>query len=95
MCTANSMVCVASKLLNLKTWVEIFEIEVTTTMYKLVSTNGLSLPGADSGGRGHQLLTWALFGENVCKNKRIGSSLGGGASETFVCRSAAAKHLCY
>ena len=28
------------------------------------------------GGRGP--LTWALFGENVCKNKRIGSHGGGG-----------------
>ena len=28
------------------------------------------------GGRGHGPLTWALFGENVCKNKRIGSHGG-------------------
>ena len=26
---------------------------------------------------GHGPLTWALFGENVCKNKRIGSHRGG------------------
>ena len=39
------------------------------------------------GGKGHQPLTWVLFGKNVCKNEIIGSSWVGGG-ETFVCRSA-------
>ena len=30
------------------------------------------------GGRGRGPLTWEFFGENVCKNKRIGSHMGGG-----------------
>ena len=35
----------------------------------------------------HGLPMWALFGENVCENERIGSR-GGHAPENFVCRSA-------
>ena len=38
------------------------------------------------GGRG--TLTWALFGENICENERIGSHEGGRAPEHFVCTSA-------
>ena len=34
-------------------------------------------PGFPVGGRGPP--TWALFGENVCENERIGSHGGGGA----------------
>ena len=40
------------------------------------------------GGRGPP--TWALFGENVCENERIGSRRGR-APENFVCRSAIAQ----
>ena len=37
-------------------------------------------PGFPVGGRqaigGHQPLTWVFFGENICKNERIGSCWG-------------------
>ena len=34
--------------------------------------------GAPSRWWGRQPLTWVLFGENICKNERIGSRWGGG-----------------
>ena len=34
-------------------------------------------PGFPVGGGGRGRPTWALFGENVCKNERIGSHRGG------------------
>ena len=38
---------------------------------------GFSVGGAEPLGGGHQLLTWVVFGENVCINERIGSRWGG------------------
>ena len=43
-------------------------------------------PGFPVGGRGPP--TWALFGENVCKNERIGSHGGGGVRRARPPRSA-------
>ena len=55
------------------------------------------LGGTNPHWRGHQPLTQALFGENICKNERIWSCWGGGGRvlETFVCRSATdSDHTC-
>ena len=38
------------------------------------------------GGRGPPM--WALFGENVCEDERIGSRGGGACAGIFLCRSA-------
>ena len=48
------------------------------------------LGGANPSWRGHQPLTQALFGENICKNERIWSCWRGHTPETFVCRSTTA-----
>ena len=51
-------------------------------------------PPTGGGGRGpvlggHGPPMWALFGENVCENERIGFRRGGGrAPENFICRFA-------
>ena len=45
---------------------------VLTNKYKCTS---VADPGFPVGGRGPP--TWALFGENVCENERIGSHRGG------------------
>ena len=63
-------------------------------MSHYVTSSGAD-PGFPVGGgtnphwSGHQPPTLVLFGENICKNERIWSCWGGGgAPETFVCRSA-------
>ena len=49
-------------------------------LYTSVADPGFPVGGACTrwGGGGRGPPTWALFGENVCKNERIGSHGGGG-----------------
>ena len=42
------------------------------------SGGGSRISRLGGGGGRHRPLTWALFGENVCENERIGSRWGGG-----------------
>ena len=50
---------------------------IITVSYKAVADPGFPVGRGDQAvGGGHQLPTQALFSENVCENKRIGSSWG-------------------
>ena len=67
------------------------DIESPTEGIWVVYTQGRiqDFPLGGGGGGGRQPPTQVLFGENICKNERIWSCWGGGgAPETFVCRSA-------